>query len=443
MSNHDIILSQDGLGELIADLSSGWKRSRWAFPVFELNLFLKGFNLTLNHTSIAKEVEERFGVFFREKINPSATHRDQTYSTFDEKTLHEMAQLGLIGFTADKSVGGEGRSWEEWGHALEEIGYLANDSGLPMLLSYRETANNLVHYSGLQGRPHLIERYVKPAVDGKAFIGWLFTEEKDALNLETTVIKRGDRFILNGHKTMSTGGTSCTSWIVYAATEDKSDTMVFMVERDDPGITVIPLRTLGLRSLGLAEVKFQDTELSEDRILAHSDGLSHSQIFVNERRITGAAWLLGRMRSLIERVIEDTKPKVRYNRKLAEFDTFKAAIGRMCMTVERAQSVAYRAFARAEAGRETKAYLHDPLIAIGKYVSTEAAIEVADLAQRLAGGHGYVENYDIDRYLRDFYGLVPIVGGQLAIETEIGARAIWQYERLLNARRKQLEENSQ
>jgi alkylation response protein AidB-like acyl-CoA dehydrogenase len=393
--------------------------------------------MTIDHNSIAQEVEKRFGAFFREKINPSAMYRDQTYSTFDEETLHEMGRLGLIGFTAAKSIGGEGRSWEEWGHALEEIGYLADDSGLPMLLSYRETANNLVHHSGLQGRPHLIERYAKPAVRGEAFIGWLFTEEKDALNFETRIIKSGNRYILNGHKTASTGGLSCTSWIVYAATEDGEDTMALMVERDDPGVVVTPLRTLGLRSLGLTDLTFQDVELTEDRIVASSDGLSHGQIFINERRVTGAAWLLGRMRALIDKVIEDTQPKVRYNRKLSEFDTFKAGIGRMYMAVERARSTAYRVFERTEAGRETKAYLHDPLVSIGKYLSTEAAIEVADIAQRLTGGHGYFEPFGIDRYLRDFYGVVPIIGGQIAIEAEIGSRVIWQYERRLSAQHKQ------
>ena len=393
--------------------------------------------MTVDHISIAREVKERFGAFFRETINPSAAFRDQTYSTFDKKTLYEMGQLGLIGFTADKSIGGQGRSWEEWGHALEEIGYLADDSGLPMLLSYRETANNLVHHSGLQGRPHLIERYAKPAVRGEAFIGWLYTEEKDILNLETSVIRRNGRYILNGHKTASTGGMSCTSWIVYAATEDGSDTMALMVERDDPGVTVSPLRSLGLRSIGLAELTFQDVELGEDRIVAPADGLSHGQIFINERRVTGAAWLLGRMQALIEKVIEDTLPKIRFNRKLSEFDTFKAGIGRMQMAVERARSTAYRVFERVEAERETKGYLHDSLVSIGKYLSTEAAIEVADIAQRLTGGHGYFEPYGIDRYLRDFYGLVPIVGGQIAIETEIGGRVIWQYERRLSTIQKQ------
>jgi alkylation response protein AidB-like acyl-CoA dehydrogenase len=57
-------------------------------------------------------------------------------------------------------------------------------------------------------------------------------------------------------------------------------------------------------------------------------------------------------------------------------------------------------------------------------LSTENAISVAQTAQQLTGDHGYFERFELDRYLRDFYGLVPIVGGQYAIETQLGERVI-------------------
>ena len=390
----------------------------------------------MNHGAIAREVEERFGPFFRERINPTAVQRDQDYQTFPVDMLREMADLGLIGFTAARDIGGQGRTWEEWGHALEEIGYLADDAGLPMLLSYRETATNLVYQSALRGRPHLLERYAAPAVRGREFIGWLFTEDTDLLALDTTIEKRGDRYLLSGWKKASTGGRTCTSWIVYASLPDRSDTMAVMVHADDPGVEVHPIRSLGLRSIGLAEVSFTGVELSEDRVLAGSDGLSHAQLFVNERRVTGAAWLLGRMRSLIEKLIDDTTPKSRLGRDLVNFDTFKAGIGRMQIALETARAVAYRVFERTEAGRDNDGHLHDPMVPVGKYWSTEAALTVADLAQRMAGGHGYFEQHGIDRYLRDLYGLVPILGGQPAIEVDLGSRVIWAHQRRRAAQRR-------
>ena len=238
----------------------------------------------------------------------------------------------------------------------------------------------------------------------------------------------------NGRKTASTGGATCTSWMVYPSSDEGRDSMVFMIHRDDPGVEVRPLPSLGLRSIGLSELTFTDVELDEDRILAPTDGISHGQLFVNERRVTGAAWLLGRMRSLIEKVVADTEGKVRFGRSLIELDTFKGSIGRMAIALETARSTAYRAFAVAEALREDHAYIHDPIIAIAKYTSTEAAIEVADTAQRLTGGHGYFEKYGMERYLRDFYGLVPILGGQPSIETQVGATWIWKQQRRASRR---------
>ncbi len=226
----------------------------------------------MDHETIAKEVDERFGDFFRTRINPTAAHRDQHYETFPVPMLREMAELGLIGFTAPEDIGGQGRTWEDWGHALEEIGYLAGDSGLPMLLSYRETATNLVYQSAQRGRPHLLERYARPAVKGDEFIGWLLTEDADLFALNSTIEKRGDRYILNGYKQASTGGRTCTCWITYASLPDKSDAMAVMVHADDPGVEMRPIRTMGLRSLGLAEMTFTEVELTEDRIVAPSAG---------------------------------------------------------------------------------------------------------------------------------------------------------------------------
>ncbi len=378
-----------------------------------------------DHDAIAREVESRFGEFFRSRVNPTAAQRDRDYATFAPELLAEMAALGLVGFTAPREIGGGGRTWEEWGHALEEIGYRCEDTGLPMLLSYRETATNLMYTSGMRGRPHLIERYAEPAVRGRHFIGWLYTEETDAFDFTTRVARRDGAWVLDGMKKASTGAPTCTCWIVYARIEDSDDTMVVLVEAADPGVTTLPQRSLGMRSLGVSSVRFDNVVLGDDRIIQATDGLSHSQLFVNERRVTGSSWLLGRMRALIQHIIDDTLPKSRFGRRLVEFDTFIAAIGRMQAALESARALLYRVLHRVEQGKHRSSYLHDPLVAVSKYVATEAAVLCADTAQRLAGDHGFFERFEIDRYLRDFYSIVPIIGGQYAIETELGRRVLF------------------
>lgn len=387
-----------------------------------------------DHSAMAAEVESRFGAFLRDRINPTTEQRDQDYATFTPEMLREMAELGLTGFTVSPAIGGAGRSWTDWGHALEEIGYLCDDAGLPMLLSYRESAINLVHRSGLAGRPHLIERYAEPAVRGEEYIGWLLTEDSDLLSFATTVRPApGGGYRLSGIKKASTGGTSCTCWMVYAATEDGNDVKVLMVERDDPGVTIEPIRSLGLRSLGLCSVSFDDVVLGEDRVVAAADGFSHSQLFVNERRVTGSAWLLGRMRSLIERVVDDALPKVRFHRQVSDFDTFHAGIGQMMVALEAARAVLHIALERTDQAPPEESFLHDPAVAVSKYVAVQSATLVAEIAQKLTGHHGYFEHYGFERDLRDFYGVLPILGGQYAIETQLGERLVT--ERRLRALR--------
>ena len=162
----------------------------------------------INHDeTIAKEVRDRFGQFLEERINPGALERDRTMSTFPPEMMREAAEIGLVGFTAPKEVGGGGNSWFKRGHVLEQIGYLCNDSGLPMLLSYRESATNLVYRSG---RKNLIERYVRPAVSGESFIGWVYSEGADPFSFKTTVHRADGGYVVNGEKLAVTGAHDLT-----------------------------------------------------------------------------------------------------------------------------------------------------------------------------------------------------------------------------------------
>ena len=83
----------------------------------------------LDHEDVALEVRERFGDFLTTRVEPGAMERDRTMSTFPPEILREAAEIGLIGYTAPREVGGGGNSWCRWGHVLEEVGYLGGDEG--------------------------------------------------------------------------------------------------------------------------------------------------------------------------------------------------------------------------------------------------------------------------------------------------------------------------
>ncbi|MFQ5961574.1 MAG: acyl-CoA dehydrogenase family protein [Candidatus Methylomirabilales bacterium] len=373
----------------------------------------------MEHGPIAEMVRNRFGSFIDTRINPTAYERDQTISTFPPEVMREAARIGLVGFTAPKELGGGGNSWEVWGHALEEIGYLSEDAGLCMVLAYRESAANLVYRSG---RQDLIDKYVRPAITGDGFIGWAYSEGADPFSFTTTVHRADGHYVFNGEKQAVTGALGDRVFITYGVNETKDDIVAVMVERDDPGVVLKPLPTMGLRSLGLARLYLNEVKVPEDRVLVPSDGVSHAQIFINERRITGTCWVLGRMRALFEKVVSHLDQRFRYKQPLTEMQTIQAALGRMHVAIE--SSKLFMRTMLSETGREDLDYLWDPWAAKSKYFLLEQATMVAQTVQQIVGGYGYMQEYEFDRFLRDFYGLVPIVGTQFTLEVDIGIRAI-------------------
>ena len=403
-------------------LREGYRKKHIVSPAKPLGTHSEA-SLMKSHEQIAKETKERFGLFLKNKINPGSLERDRTNTTFAPELLEEAAKIGLVGFTAPKEVGGGGHGWYEWGNVLEEIGYLCTDAGLPMLLSYRESAANLVYRSK---RTDLIERYVRPAVQGKSFIGWSYSEGTDPFSFETTIRKVNGDYVLNGEKLAITGGLGDDVFITYGVNEDGNDLIAVMVERTDPGVELTPVATMGLRSIGIARLKLDQVKVPGDRVLVPSDGVSHAQIFINERRITGASWVLGKMRALLESIIEHLSHRIRYERPLTEMQTIQAAIGRMSVAIESSRLMVHSMLERV--GNEDLDYLWDPNVAMAKYFLIEQAVGMAQTAQQLLGGYGYMQEFEFDRYLRDFYGVVPIIGTQYTLEVDLGIRAIQQLD---------------
>ena len=118
-----------------------------------------------------------------------------------------------MGFTAPKAVGGGGNSWFKWDHVLEQIGYICNDSGLPILLSYRESAANLVYRFRSPGPDRTL---CAPCCDWRP------------------------------------GGDG--AFIVYGVNEEKNDLIAVIGERDDSALEIPPIQTMGFRSMGVGRI---------------------------------------------------------------------------------------------------------------------------------------------------------------------------------------------
>jgi alkylation response protein AidB-like acyl-CoA dehydrogenase len=384
----------------------------------------EGMLASLAPREIVAEVGDRFGAFIRDEIDPGAGERDRTGTPISRELLREAGRLGLLGFTVPKDAGGAGRSWREWGWVLHEIGYRAAETAFPMLLAYLGTIAKMLYDSG---RADLIERYVRPMVQGRRLGGFAWSEGRDPFSFCTVVRKTPAGCVVDGLKGPVADGQIADVFMVFARDEETSDLVAVLVERDDPGVTITPYLATGLRAAGMARIGLDRVAVPAERVLVSTDGLSYGQRFLNERRLEMPCWALGRMRALLETGVAELAQRIRYGLPLTEMQTIQAAIGRMYAGVETSRLVLRGVLERVGHG------LHDPLwdapLALAKYHVIHQALAMCRTLQDILGGAAVLEAAPYERPIRDLSCLNAIAGTLATLEVDLGGLTVGDVER--------------
>ena len=371
---------------------------------------------------IAAEATRRFGPFLAERVAPDAVERDSTSTPIDRAVLAEAADLGLLKQSIPSEIGGEGRDLLHRGVTLEQVGYLCVDQSFPLLVSVFEEIAREVAASG---RQELAETYGRRLVESELLGAFAYSDGTDPFTFKSKATTVGGGYRLDGYKPIVTGAALADLFIVYVAIEG-GDLAAFVVERSDPGVTVMPRAVSGMRAAGIGSITMEDVRLPAWRMLYEEDGLSSAQRFLNARRVLHSCAPLGCMRSILERSIASLHETVRYGSLLSDAPNVQATLGRMYAAVETSRSVTHRALSRASAGLADAFF--DPVASAAKHTVTELAIRTALDAMRLAGGEGYISDNHYERWHRDFTGLIAGAGTQDTLEMNLGALAVGNWE---------------
>ena len=379
----------------------------------------------LTTTDIANLAEQRFGEFIRLSVNADVLNRDKTGESIPAEIFHQACVAGMTSFGLPKEIGGAGNSPLLWGQLLEQIGYLSMDSGFPLVVSLRAGLINTFFRSN---REDIIDRFVKPMVFGLRAPAFAYTDGTDPFSFKTFAQEVDGGFLLNGEKLYVTGGATADTFMVYARSRqrDYDDLKVFIVERSDPGFSVISSDLSGLRSAGISSLHLKNVFVPNDRVLVAQDGLSHVQRFLNERRVFLVCPLLGRMQAIMEDCIAELDSKQRYGNSITAMQHVQAQVGKMFHLVEVSRAVLYRALQRQSTPQFDTYW--DPIGSVAKVTVIENGIELIHIAQKLLGGDGYLRSKHYERYLRDFCGYIPGGGSQETLLVDLGINAVTSYE---------------
>jgi alkylation response protein AidB-like acyl-CoA dehydrogenase len=371
--------------------------------------------------ALSAEVERRFGGFIRERVDPGADERDRSGAPLPRALLAEAGRAGLLGFSLPAEIGGEGRDRFEWGIVVEEVAHLSRDPGFSSLIDLNAGVAELLVGTG---RAELVERYAAPMAAGLCVCPPAAYESRDPFDYLTTARETAGGWRLSGSKPFVGGAIFADVFLVFARETDSADILAFLVERGDEGVSVDPLATMGLRSMGFGSLGLDGVHLPAERLVIAADALSAFNSYLRNRRLMTACAVVGHLRALFESCLEALDDRQRGGRGVLELPNVQRTVGEMYTALQASQALVHQALATTYGPRDPH---FDPLSTAAKEFVAEQAIKVGLAVMNLQGGQGYMGRHPWERYLRDALGLVGGQGAQELLLIQLGQHAALEF----------------
>ena len=373
---------------MTADTSTSQAPRRHAADVMDRSIADGELTLEMRAEQVRHETRARFAGFVLDRVNPGTRLRNRSNEPFDTKLFEEASELGLLQFALPTEIGGAGRDKFDWGVVVAEVARLARDPGFPVMLDISVENTELLLASG---RPELIDRYVPDLVAGRRFAVQGAYESRDFYEYQTTARFADGQWILNGAKRFVAAAVIANLFVLYVRDEASNDMLAFLVEREDPGVSVAPLETMGLRTMGLGQVLLHDVRLPEWRLVWRADALSELNTYARNRRMMSACGVLGAMDGIVEACVESLAARRRSGRRVLDYPNVERSVGDDA-GADRVD------FARPSTrARRTRAAGRDPyfdaVATAAKHQASECAIQVGRLVMNLQGGESYMSAF--------------------------------------------------
>ncbi len=354
------------------------------------------FDFTPEQLAIKKMIRE----FAESEIKPYAEEIDKE-KKFPEKQLKKLAKLGIMGMTIPEEYGGSQIDCVSQTIIMEELSRVCNSTAVSFGAHTSLACNPITNY----GTKEQKEKYLPLLASGKYLGAFSLTEPSagsDAANIQTTAIRDGDEYIINGSKIFITNGAKADLVNVVAMTDKAkkhNGISIFIVETKTPGFEVGKIEDkLGLCGSCTAELVFKDMRVPKENLLGGIEGQGFKQTMwtLDSGRIGIGAQGVGIAQAAFDESLKYVKEREQFGRKLFKFQAIQFMLSDMAMKIDAARLLCLRAADMKEKG---KRYVKEA--AMAKLFGSEVAMEVTRKAIQIHGGYGFTKDYPVERFYRD------------------------------------------
>jgi len=248
------------------------------------------------------------------------------------------------------------------------------------------------------------QKYLVPAIKGQKIAAFGLTEPNagsDAGAIETTAVKKGDKYAINGNKIYITNAPICDFMLVAAYTNKDLGTRggvsIFILEKDTPGLSCTKMKKFCIRSSSTGELAFEDCLVpSENLVGEEGKGFSYLMEALDAGRISHSATNIGLAQAAYEASLDYAQQRVQFGQPIYKFQVNSFKIAKMAVEIEAARWLMYRAAWLYDQGaRRLKE------ASMTKLFASEVAQRVTAEAMQLHGGVALMSESPVQRYFRD------------------------------------------
>ena len=357
------------------------------------------YHMSFFNAENIKMIVETARDFAEKNIRPYVMEWDEK-QIFPKELFHKLGEMGFMGIVIPEEYGGSGLGYHEYVAILDEISQIDPSIGLSVAAHNSLCTNHIYEFGNEEQR----KKWLPQLASGKIIGAWGITEHNtgsDAGGMNTTAIKDGDEWVINGAKNFITHAISGEIAVVMARTGEKgakNNATAFVLEKGMSGFSSGKKENkLGMRASETAELIFDNVRVPDTHRLGEvGEGFKQAMKILDGGRISIAALALGTARGAYKSALKYSKERQQFGQPINKFQAINFMLADMATEIDASELLIRRA---SEMKMEGKVITKEG--AMAKLFASETCVRVANNAVQIFGGYGYSKEFPVEKFYRD------------------------------------------